>query len=103
MDIYNTSDLETVGIRKKIEKLISINPETEIYDNISIEEVRSYFKKGICSIMGIYNTSDLEAVEIRKKIEKLISKNPEIEIYDIISIEGLRLVYNEYWKWRHMV
>ncbi len=42
MDIYNTSDLEAVEIRKKIEKLISINTEIEINDIISVEEVKRF-------------------------------------------------------------
>ena len=42
MGNYNTSDPEAVAIRKKIEKLISIDPTVEIYDVISIEEVEKF-------------------------------------------------------------
>ena len=42
MSKYNTNDPEAVEIRKKIEKLISLNPDIEIYDIISIEEVKRF-------------------------------------------------------------
>lgn len=42
MSKYNTNDPEAVEIRKKIEKLVSLNPEIEIYDIISIEEVKRF-------------------------------------------------------------
>ena len=42
MGNYNTSDPEAVEIRKKIEKLITIDPRVEIYDVISIEEVEKF-------------------------------------------------------------
>ncbi len=42
MENYNKNDSEAVAIRKKIEELASINDEIEIYDIISIEEVRKF-------------------------------------------------------------
>ena len=42
MGHYNTSDPEAVEIRKKLEKLSSVNPAIEIYDVISKEDVELF-------------------------------------------------------------
>lgn len=42
MSKYNTNDPEAVEIRKKIEKLQSMNPAIEIYDVISKEDVELF-------------------------------------------------------------
>ena len=42
MGKYNTNDPEAVAIRKKIEKLQSMNPEIKIYDVISKEDVELF-------------------------------------------------------------